>query len=290
MENILDFDGIEKGELAIKKSWSEFRKALSKSAFTYNEVDKAKEMAFLKSYDDLSRQHGGIEYNTLTLGNLAVKSLGRGTILNELENPDYERFMPNKRFIKEDNRFSPPGVEWLYLAIGNDSGVYECAVAECRGKRGQRFGFCHFELDKKYEDCKVVDLTIADNITYDAINRQLDNYIRTQIKQRKKIIKKLGYIPNMKIINKQEYNNVITKWGEYVYTKMLSEQIFEPLDVLDNKAIIYAPFQTMAQYYISLGYSGIIYRSTVCPVGKNLVLFDKLMAKPTGKIEVRVLP
>lgn len=290
MENIFDFDGVEKSELAIKKTWGEFREALSKGLFTYDEVDKAKEMDFLKSYDDLFRRHGGIDYNTLTLGSLVVERLGRGTILNEIENPDYERFMPNKRFIKEDNRFSPPGVEWLYLAIGNDSDIYECAVAECRGQRGQRFGFCHFELDTKYKDCKLVDLTIADDITYDAINRQLSDYVQTQIKKRNKMIKRLGYAPNMSIVNKKEFENIITKWGGYVYTKLLSEQIFEPLDVLDNKAIVYAPFQTMAQYYISLGYSGIIYSSTVCPVGKNLVLFDKLMAKPTGKIEDRVLP
>ena len=41
----------------------------------------------------------------------------------------------------------------------------------------------------------------------------------------------------------------------------------------------------MAQYYISLGYSGIVYGSTVCPAGKNIVLFDKYMACPVGTIE-----
>ena len=69
------------------------------------------------------------------------------------------------------------------------------------------------------------------------------------------------------------------------FDDLLSEQIFIPLDATDNKAITYAPFQTMAQYYISLGYSGIIYGSTVCSVGKNIVLFDKQMAHPIGAIE-----
>ena len=52
--------------------------------------------------------------------------------------------------------------------------------------------------------------------------------------------------------------------GGYTYTKLLSEQIFVPLNSADNKSIMYAPFQTMAQYYISLGYSGIVFGSTVC--------------------------
>ena len=48
---------------------------------------------------------------------------------------------------------------------------------------------------------------------------------------------------------------------------------------------MYAPFQTMAQYYISLGYSGIIYGSTVSNVGRNIVLFDKNMASPIDTTE-----
>ena len=52
---------------------------------------------------------------------------------------------------------------------------------------------------------------------------------------------------------------------------------------------MYAPFQTMAQYYISLGYSGIVYGSTVCSVGKNIVLFDKQMAYPSGEIVINTI-
>ena len=58
-----------------------------------------------------------------------------------------------------------------------------------------------------------------------------------------------------------------------------------PFDVYNNKTITYALFQTMAQYYISLGYLGIVYGGTVYPVRKNLVLFNKQMAHPTGTIE-----
>ena len=65
-----------------------------------------------------------------------------------------------EEYIKEDNRFSPPHVEWLYLAVGNDNDIHECAKAECRAKRGNMFGFCHFQRDTKYDMCKLVDLTL----------------------------------------------------------------------------------------------------------------------------------
>ena len=59
------------------------------------------------------------------------KLTGRGTIIKPSEpsdTPNYGRFLPDSRYIKEDNRFSPAGVEWLYLAIGNtESIIKECA-------------------------------------------------------------------------------------------------------------------------------------------------------------------
>lgn len=42
----------------------------------------------------------------------------------------------------------------------------------------------------------------------------------------------------------------------------------------------------MAQYFLSLGYSGIMYKSTVFDKGKNLVLFNKSLVTPVGDIEL----
>lgn len=170
------------------------------------------------------------------------------------------------------------------MAVGNDSDIHECAQAECRAKRGNMFGFCHFQRDTKYDMCKLVDLTIADDISYVELNATLEKYVQTQTKKRKKIIKATGFPPKINI-DQKEFEKVFTQWAVYTYVKLLSAQIFKPLDSCDNKAITYAPFQTIAQYYISLGYSGIIYDSTVCLKGKNIVLFDKHMACPVGTIE-----
>ena len=53
----------------------------------------------------------------------------------------------------------------------------------------------------------------------------------------------------------------------------------------DDKSLMYAPFQCMAQYFLNKGYVGIKYKSTVCTGAKDIVLFDKTMATPVGPIQ-----
>lgn len=98
---------------------------MAKGLFSYDEIDKAKHQTFLKVYDDLFNKHSGIGHKTIAIKDLKCALIGRGTILKNDEVPNYERFLPKEEYIKEDNRFSPPGVEWLYLAIGNDNDIHE---------------------------------------------------------------------------------------------------------------------------------------------------------------------
>lgn len=51
----------------------------------------------------------------------------RGAKLKALETVSYDRFMPKAEFINEDNRFSPVGVEWLYLAWVSDK-IWQSSV------------------------------------------------------------------------------------------------------------------------------------------------------------------
>ncbi len=285
---IFDFGEIEKSEKIIRKMWSEFREALASGLFTYKEIEKAKKYTFLKVYDDLFNQNSGIKHKTIAIKELDGLSVGRGTILNGNEEPSYERFIPNKEFIKEDNRFSPAGVEWLYLAIGNEDDIHKCSQAECRAGKGNRFGFCHFVFDVGALNLKLVDLSIADDISYKKLNSTLENYGQTQVKKGIKVAEVLGFIPKNNV-KTEEFKQIFTEWSVYTYTKLLSEQIFEPLCDIDDKSKMYAPFQMMSQYYMYLGYSGIIYGSTVSRVGRNVVLFDKNIAHPTGTIEDHVL-
>lgn len=281
-KKIFDFGDLEKSEEIIRKTWDEFREALSKEIFNYDEVEKAKEQTFLRVYDDLFNKHLGIELQTKTVSEIRHTKIGRGTILEPGETPDFERFIPKEEYIKEDNRFSPPGVEWLYMALGNEDELLDCAQYECRVAKGDRFGFCHFNYSNTYDDCKIVDLTISDELSFGELNLQLEEYGQEVMRKIKNEALTTGKIND---VNRDEFETTFTKWGVYTYTKLLSDQIFIPLDSTDNKKNKYAPFQTIAHYFISLGYSGIIYGSTVCPNGKNIVLFDKKMAKPYGNID-----
>ena len=144
MGQIFDFGDIEECKRTITQTWEDFRNALAEGVLQISNIAQAKEYTFLKVYNDLFHKNDGIKYNTITIGDMKKYCLGRGAILKKDEKLNYERFIPKKVFINEDNRFSPHGVEWLYLAIGEEADIHECAKAECRAKSGDRFGFCHF--------------------------------------------------------------------------------------------------------------------------------------------------
>lgn len=212
MSQIFDFSGIQNNEKTMRKTWSEFRQALENGDFTFDDLDQAKKSTFLRVYDDLFNQNSGIEHKTISVKDLKGNAIGRGTILGNTEVPNHERFVPKKEFIKDNNRFSPPGVEWLYLAIGTEDDIHQCAQAECRVKLGQRFGFCHFKFDELYDDLKLVDLTIADRVSYYDLNQRLENYGQKQVKKGIKATRMLGFIPSVNV-DKDEFKKVFTQWG-----------------------------------------------------------------------------
>ena len=194
--------------------------------------------------------------------------------------PTYSRFIPRKEFITEDNRFSPPGIEWLYLAwADNPENAQRCATAECRIKSGDRFALCEFSAVNK--KAQIFDLTIADHHTYDSINNIVSDFIYSTAEKSASIFCKTG-----KMIAKNELENFTLEMSRlslvFIYLKMLSSQLFVPIE--NNKKNMYAPFHCFACYLRTLGYDGIAYSSTVSDEGKNLVLFNKTDAKPVGPI------
>jgi len=283
MKRVFDYDNISSNEKAIEKTWNEFKFALKNRDFNYDDIDAAIETTFLRVFDDLFGKHNGLKVLTKTIGEIKQK-IGRGTILGESDVVNYERFMPKKVYINEANRFSPPGVEWLYIALEDDATAINTAKKEIRISEGERFGFCYFKFNENVCSSRIIDLTIADKYTYDEFNLALEKFSQELIHRKSKEILSTGIMPHGEpVIQESEFVPFFTEWTIYTYCKLLSSQIFIPLHT-DDKDIEYAPFQTMAQYFISKGYSGIIYKSTVCDGGKNLVLFDKQMAYPTGDI------
>lgn len=285
---MFDFGSIGNSKVALSRTWKEFRDALKNKEFNFDEIEKAKNVTFLKVLNDLFYQHKGIDAVSKAISDISCK-MGRGTILNDTEKVDYDRFLPKKQFITSANRFSPKGVEWLYLALDNNASATQTAKSEIRISEGQRFGFCYFEFGEDAKRYKIVDLTIADEYEYDDFNAALEAYAQLKLEKEIRKAKLLRRMPKKKdIINKAEFEKVFVEWSIYTYCKLLSEEIFVPLDT-EDRDLAYAPFQTMATYFLSIGYSGIIYKSTVQNGGKNIVLFDKCLAHPMGEIVDEVI-
>lgn len=291
MNKLFDFSAIEKNERAMQNTWAEFRQQLASGVFSYDDLDNATQSTFLHVFNDLF-QHGHrfLEKPAGETLSTDISIVRAARLKSGAPVPGYDRFIPNAKFITSDNRFSPPGVEWLYLAFapkssGTNLKIEEkCALKECRATSGETFALCNFQIDEKYEKKMLVDLTIAKESDYDDINAFLEQCGR-QIFERE-VLK--GYISGLTkgVVPKPKIEDIIPsieRWAVFTYAKLLSEQIFVPITTEDKK-LMYSPFQCIAQYFLSKGYIGIVYSSTVFPEGKNVVLFEKTAAYPCGTI------
>lgn len=283
--DIFDFKSSENCEKIIRKKWSDFRFALSKKQFLYDDIKSALTMDFLRIFDDIfSHMKNNIEKSISILKSVNVF---RGAIIKNDETPEYSRFIPNSKYITDDNRFSPPGIEWLYLAIGKKKeDAIACAKAECRVKKQDRFATCEFTIDKAFYGKTIIDLTIADSLSQNEINNILKSAGQEYSTKLMTRIMALEYMTKATPSEEAYLRNELAMWTLRTYLKLLSEQIFVPLNNTDDKKMMYAPFQCLAQYFKMKGYIGIMYKSTVFELGKNLVLFDKTYAYPTGKISI----
>lgn len=288
MAKVFDFSKKEESEAIIQRTWDEFRKALTKKDFAYGDIQSALGTTFLHVFDDLfSHNKGFLEVNIEDVFTSDFNIVRAARLRDCDPVPEYGRFIPNSKFIKDSNRFSPVGFEWLYLAIGMRScNISEqCALQECRAKLGERFALCDFRLNDVYKGKRVVDLTIAREFSYGEINSDLEKYGQ-KIRDRE-VVKGISNGLFTGTIKKPEVTDIsplISNWAIYTYARLLSEQIFLPVTT-EDKNLVYAPFQCLAQYFLVHGYVGIIYSSTVFPEGRNIVLFDKNTAEPYNDIK-----
>lgn len=251
----------------IQNDWTELKEALRSKQLYYDETEKALQYNFLKVFNSHLELSGCQREVNKTFMQLRNFTLGRAAILRSGETATLNRFIPDRQYINSSNRFSPEGIEWLYLAIGTDeAAVVETTKAEICAAAGDRFSYCPFKLSDSINYRKVIDLTVADNRTYEQLDELVDTTTHELSCRTKSAVKK-----------------DLEKLLIDTYCKILSDYIFEPVESGDGD-IMYAPFQTMAQYFKKKGYIGIIYKSTRYSGGKNLVLFDKNYAQPIGPI------
>ena len=288
MNKVFDFSERDKSENTIIKTWDDFRNSLAIGKFSFNQLDLALKETFLKVFNDMFSINNTRMYFTTSITNLISLRLKfcRGAKIAYNEKVDYNRFIPNAHYITEDNRFSPPRVEWLYLAMQessktSSSSVEECCIKECHAQSGDKFALCSFKLNDAFKGENIVDLTISNDYTYDGLNDALEKYGQ---KYKTRCVNDFLFSNKPLDFRKEELKEEIKKWAAFTYAKLMSEQLFIPLNTSDKK-LTYSPFQCLAQYFISKGYKGIIYSSTVCQKAKNIVLFDKQLAKPVGYIK-----
>lgn len=290
MNKIFDFKSIDKSEKIIRLTWESFRNSIATGKYTFNQPELALHDTYLKVFNDLFQDIDVRRYLSLKISHLISSNARfcRGAKLNSNETISYDRFIPKKEYINEDNRFSPKGYDWLYLTMQSGSPKYtstyepmeECCIKECRIRDGDRFSICHFMLNDSFGYKKIVNLTTSDDYSYDFINGNLERFAQ---ELKPKVIRDIFRDGKMADNTKEDFFIECKKWVTYTYSKLMSEQLFKPLDT-DNKELIYAPFQCIAQYFISQGFYGIIYKSTVYENAKNMVLFNKAYARPTGTI------
>ena len=241
----------------IQNDWIELREALRSKQLYYDETEKALQYSFLKVFNSHLELSGCQREVNTTFMQLRNFTLGRAAILRSGETATLNRFIPDRQYINSSNRFSPEGIEWLYLAIGTDeAAVVETTKAEICAAAGDRFSYCPFKLSDS---------------TYD----QLDELVEVTVRN-----------PSCRAMSAVRRD--LEKLLINTYCKLLSDYIFQPVESVDSD-IMYAPFQTMAQYFKRKGYIGIIYKSTRYSGGKNLVLFDKNYAQPIGPIREYII-
>lgn len=241
-------DGIVGGQEAITKTWMELKDELNSGHMGIDCLNAIPNIPFLGVLDKALSYEFIRERVTVNIYDYSKsKKFYRAVIIKQNEIVDIPRFIPNADFMSTGNRFSPKGVEWLYMGFDrNESYAKRCCFEEVRANKTSKVKYCEFTSAFEKNDL-FVDLTISDRKSIDDI---------CHVSGRK---------------SHEKYGQIFVI---ELYMKLLSEEIFKPIDTL-NKDLEYAPFQLMGNYFKSLGYKGIIYKSTVSNYGKNIVIFDK---------------
>lgn len=244
--------GQDSAALSIRETWIELRESLQNNEFNYTDLEKAKKTKFISVLNQLVENNDAKSKITVDLKYyVKSKTFMRAAIVSNEEVVTKDRFIPKYHKMNNANRFSPKGVEWLYIGFDKyASEARKCCLAEVRAKNDDGVKLCEFTYN--HGEYRVIDLTIADKMSWDDIcHKHVDTPEKTTI---------------LFVIE--------------LYCKLLSEEIFVPVNS-GNKDLEYVPFHCMAQYFKNLGYDGIIYKSTVCKSGRNMVLFDKKIFSPS---------
>lgn len=268
---MMDMSGREDCIKVLREIWEDFRQQTVAGEYNSEQLARAKEHNFFKALDDVLHYKDNISSLKISFRTLRSSYIFcRATKLepNEVSNNiSLTRFLPMSKYIEDHNRFSPKGVEYLYLGCKfiisgkKYEDIEKLCLKEIGSKIGDRIGICKFEIPESlfgksvYSDhYKVIDLSLFDSYSFD----EIENEVKTSY-------------------SKDSLNKALFK----LYMKLLSSEMFKKVENV-RKEVEYAPFHCLSYYFKSLGFQGIIYKSRVHRdiTVKNIVLFDKNYAKP----------
>jgi hypothetical protein len=265
--------------------------------------DTVTEKSFLEVFDDIHESCIS-KYENIFVKKLGdLKNLYRAQRGKHFDN--YERMIPKEEYVKNKNRWNPEGVAFMYLGFDEEIKQYDEVInfiektcfEELRLKKGEYVSICEFKPVKS--EGKIINLCYED-ISYEEIERKSEEFMNmitkveinellTNKKYHEEIINSMKKEEVIKKIIEKEFKekqvrSIIRKETEIylanLIMKSIDEAVFLPVDIKEDPELkAYVPFHYLANYLISKGYSGILYRSTrmnkIGLKGKNLVLFNK---------------
>ena len=273
------------------------------SSMVEKKSDTVLEKNFLEVFDDIHESCIS-KYESIFVKRLGdLKNLYRAQRGKHFDN--YERMIPKEEYVKNKNRWNPEGVAFMYLGFDEEIKQYDEVInfiektcfEELRLKKGEYVSICEFKPVKS--EGKIINLCYED-ISYEEIERKSEEFMNmitkveinellTNKKYHEEIINSMKKEEVIKKIIEKEFkekqvSSIIRKETEIylanLIMKSIDEAVFLPVDIKEDPELkAYVPFHYLANYLISKGYSGILYRSTrmnkIGLKGKNLVLFNK---------------
>lgn len=293
---MIDANTILKG---IEEDWDDLGDKLYSGKIQYDDIEGLKKEKFLNRFNDMfspSSQFAVVELSEINLllrsckGKDEVKDKYR---FRSLKKEDGEKWEENKHKLAT-NRYNEPERGFMYFGISMENNpkdsedVKKTCIKEIRAFKDEETKYVstlEFKVPDENKHKKVLDFSkISKYKSCDEIVKVFSEKINLLVDEYSKIenqrIKSGEYTKEqsnrLKYLDKEisiiEDRGVVKLLVE-MYLKFINDATFTKVE--DDKKRKYAPFHAFANYIEYMGYSGIIYNSTVHSGGLNLVLFDR---------------
>lgn len=291
----------------IENDWDEVREKLCNEEVKYNDIEELKKLNFFDRFDDMFQTSGEFAVIKLSEIDLLLRSCNGEVIdkgrFRSLKEGD--EIWEEKKDLLGTNRYNEPERGFMYFGISMKKDpkdreyVKKTCAEEIRAfndDKNKYISTLEFNVIEKCKDKKVLDFSSISNYkSCDDIEKEMNKLFGELLKMYAKIIsdkdkkipknvfaypvsinfKKTLEDPLVQILNEMSVTTYLVK----IYLKLINDSTFKEVNksILDKEEIKekYAPFHAFANYIENMGYSGIIYNSTVHKGGLNLVLFDR---------------